>query len=195
MKHIAIMPTLANSPVKMQAPTGTMALGERVHDSAGDLLLRPIRRDDVAALQRGFARLSAEEVRFRFLHPITDLPGDMARALCEPDPLCGVALVLIDPPPACAPEIHAVARAHVDAATLCAEFALIVQQRFTRRGLGSLLMQRLIAACRTRGAVEIWGDVLVENGAMLELCEHLGFTRRTQWSDRGIMRVILPLLP
>lgn len=190
-----IMLTLANSPAKMQAPTGAKAIGERVHSSVGDLLLRPIRRDDVAALQRGFARLSAEEVRFRFLHPITDLSGDMARALCQPDPRCGIALVLIDPPPASAPEIHAVARAHVDPATLCAEFALIVQQRYTGQGLGSLLMQRLIAACRSRGAVEIWGDVLVENGAMLELCEHLGFTRRTQWSDRGIVRVNLPLLP
>src|SRR5437762_854546 len=78
------------------------------------LLLRPIHADDVAALQRGFRRLAPDEIRMRFLHPLTELPEAFARKLCDLDETSGVAFVLVDPPPATAPEIHAVARAHVD---------------------------------------------------------------------------------
>jgi GNAT superfamily N-acetyltransferase len=157
------------------------------------LLLRSIHADDVDALRRGFSNLSAEEVRLRFLHPMTELPEPFARALCDIDPEVALALVLVDPAPAAEPEIHAVARAYVDPVTLAAEFALVVQHRYAGQGLGTLLMQRLIDACRARGATEIWGDVLAENGAMLELCDNLGFSRRSAFHDPGIVRVTLAL--
>jgi len=196
------------------------------HDGAR-LLLRDIHPDDVQALQRGFAGLTAQEVRFRFLHPITELPEALARRLCDIDRERAVALVLIDPPdrspsamdrsssapeamdgregpaeamdgrerPAGtkAPEIHAVARAFVDPVTQSAEFGLVVQHKFAGHGVGTLLMQRLIAACRTLGAVELWGDVLLENSAMLELCDHLGFSRHPAFDDPGVIRVRLPV--
>ncbi|HSE11394.1 MAG TPA: GNAT family N-acetyltransferase [Rudaea sp.] len=157
------------------------------------LLLRDIHPDDVQALQRGFAGLTPEEVRFRFLHPLTELPEALARRLCDIDPQHAVALVLIDTPGTREPEIHAVARAFIDPVTLSAEFALIVQHRLAGHGVGTLLMQRLIAACRKLGAVELWGDVLAENSTMLELCEHLGFSRHPAFEDPGVIRVTLPL--
>jgi acetyltransferase len=171
----------------------TAELG-RVRTRQGhELVLREIRADDVEALQRGFARLTREEVRLRFLHPLAELPYPMAVSLCNLDPATAVAFVLADPPQTPSPEIHAVARAHIDPATLAAEFALVVQRRYTGQGFGRLLLQRLIEACRARGAIEMWGDVLVDNRAMLELCEHFGFERRTQWHDPGIVRVTLDL--
>jgi GNAT superfamily N-acetyltransferase len=191
------------------------------------LLLRDIHPDDVQALQRGFAGLTAQEVRFRFLHPLTELPEALARNLCDIDREHAVALVLIDapgrspsardrspsapeamdgregpaeamdgrerPPEEKEPEIHAVARAFIDPVTQGAEFALVVQHQFAGQGVGTLLMQRLIAACRALGAAEMWGDVLAENGAMLELCEHLGFSRHPNFGDPGVIRVTLPL--
>jgi len=160
----------------------------------GTLLLRPIHPDDVAALQRGFSHLTPAEVRMRFQHPLSELPEPLAQRLCNLEPQTEIAFVLIDPLSA-EPEIHAVARAHVDPVTLAAEFALVVQQRFAGQGLGTLLMQRLIAACRAHGAHELWGDVLLENGAMLELCHELGFERHSPLHDPGIVRVTLELKP
>jgi acetyltransferase len=157
------------------------------------LLLRDIDPDDVDALRRGFATLTPEEIRLRFLHPLTDLPAHMAKQFCAIDNDHAVAIVLLDPDNTSEPTIRAVARAYIDPATLAAEFALIVQHTFARQGLGTLLMQRLIEACRQRGAVEIWGDVLSENSAMLELCDNLGFERRAAFHDPGIIRVTLPL--
>ncbi|HEY2396150.1 MAG TPA: GNAT family N-acetyltransferase [Rudaea sp.] len=159
----------------------------------GTLLLRHIRRDDVDALRRGFATLTPDEIRLRFLHPLTDLPAPMARQFCDIDTEHALAIVLVDPRDEAEPTIRAVARAYIDPATLAAEFALIVQHDFAGQGLGALLMQRLIGACRQRGAVELWGDVLNENGAMLELCGHLGFSRQPAFHDPGVTRVQLSL--
>jgi acetyltransferase len=168
--------------------------GEIVHTRDGTtLLLRSIDRSDVAALQRGFGHLTPDEVRLRFLHPLTDLPEPLARQLCDLDPLTGVAFVLIDPPPGHAPEIHAVARAYIDPVTLAAEFAIVVQHRYAGQGFGKLLMRHVIKACRERGAVELWGDVFLDNGAMLALCDHLGCTRRSLEHEPGVIRVTLTL--
>lgn len=168
--------------------------GELVETRTGEpLLLREIAAGDVAALRRGFSGLSADEVRMRFLHPMTELPEAVARALCDLDPEHAVAFVLIDPPGTAEPEIHAVARAYIDPVTLAAEFALVVQHRIAGQHFGSLLMERLIAACRERGAVEMWGDVFAENGAMLELCDFLGFKRHSVYQEPGIVRVTLDL--
>lgn len=156
------------------------------------LQLRPIRADDVAALQRGFARLSSDEVRMRFLHTLTELPDQLAQRLCRLDPEQELAFVLTDPAGSTdEPEIHGVARAYIDSNTDSAEFALIVQRRFTGQGFGSELLTRVIDACRARGVREIWGDVLTENHAMLDLCDEFGFRRETVFHDASLTRVRL----
>ncbi|UXI69597.1 GNAT family N-acetyltransferase [Tahibacter amnicola] len=157
------------------------------------LRLRPIHPDDVVALQRGFSHLSAEEIRMRFLHALTELPDALATRLCQIDPDREIALVLVDGPEVPEPEIHGVARAYIDPTTDSAEFAVIVQKALNGQGFGRLLMQRVIAACRARGVREIWGDVLVENGRMLTLCDSLGFRREPVFHGTGLTRVRLAI--
>lgn len=168
--------------------------GEEIRTRDGQVLrLRPIHADDVVALQRGFARLTPDEVRMRFLHTLTELPDAMAERLCKLDPDQEIAFVLADPPGTPEPEIHAVARAYIDPSTESAEYALVVRKSLTGQGLGKLLMRRLIDACRARGVEEIWGDVLTENHAMLRLCDRLRFKRDSVFHDPTLTRVHLDL--
>jgi acetyltransferase len=155
------------------------------------LRIRPIHADDVIALQRGFSRLQPDEVRMRFLHTLTELPDQLAQRLCRLDPEQELAFVLVDPGESTEPEIYGVARAYIDPNTDSAEFALIVQRRFTGQGFGSLLLNRVIDACRARGVKEIWGDVLTENHAMLDLCDEFGFRRESVFHDASLTRVRL----
>ncbi|HJU38939.1 MAG TPA: GNAT family N-acetyltransferase [Tahibacter sp.] len=174
-----------------EAPTPP---GEEVVTRDGRRLkLRPIEPNDVAALQRGFSRLSPEEIRMRFLHMLTELPDTLAERLCNLDPDQEIAFVLADPPETPEPEIHAVARAYIDPTTDSAEYALVVRKALTGQGLGLLLMRRLIDACRARGVHEIWGDVLTENHAMLRLCDRLRFKRDSVFHDPTLTRVRLAL--
>jgi acetyltransferase len=157
------------------------------------LILRKIRAEDASALQRGFAHLTTEEVRMRFLHPLSELPHDFAVTLCDLDPRRAVAWVLSDPASVAEPEIHAVARAHFDPVTEQAEFAVIVQQQFCGQGFGSLLLRRVIDDARRLGAIEIWGDILLDNAAMHHLCDSFGFQRSMVPHHPGVQRAMLTL--
>lgn len=156
------------------------------------LRLRSIELADVAALQRCFVRLSPEDIRRRFLHAMSELPAPMAQRLCQIDPALETALVLIDETTVPG-EIRGVGRIFVDESADSAEFSVLVEQDWTRIGLGALLMQRLVDDCRHRGVAEIWGCVLLENRPMLELCKELGFVRRLVAGEPGTAQISLRL--
>lgn len=167
--------------------------GEPVRTRDGrELVLRAIEPGDVAALQRCFHRLSPEDIRRRFLHAMSDMPAPMAQRLCRVDPALETAYVLVDESVRPA-EIRGVGRIYVDEATDNAEFSVLVEQDWSRVGLGALLMQRLVDDCRRRDLAEIWGYVLLENRPMLELCKELGFVRHQLPSEPGTAQISLAL--
>jgi acetyltransferase len=157
-----------------------------------ELVLRPIEPGDVAAMQRCFTRLSPEDVRRRFLHAMSELPAPMAQRLCRIDPALETAFVLMDESVRPA-EMRGVGRIFVDEAIRSAEFSVLVEQDWSRRGLGALLMQRLVDDCRRRGLAELWGYVLMENRPMLELCRELGFGKRMLPDEPGTAQITLAL--
>jgi acetyltransferase len=169
------------------------AEGEHVLTRDGrELVLRPIEPGDVAAMQRCFTRLSPEDVRRRFLHAMSELPTPMAQRLCRIDPAVETAFVLMDESVRPA-EMRGVGRIYVDETTRSAEFSVLVEHAWSRRGLGALLMQRLVDDCRRRGLAELWGYVLMENRPMLELCRELGFSKRMLPDEPGIAQITLAL--
>jgi acetyltransferase len=72
-----------------------------------------------------------------------------------------------------------------------AEFAILVRSRFEGHGLGWLLMRRVIDYARGKGLRRVYGDVLVENTTMLQMCAELGFRSEDMGSD--LRRVVLDL--
>src|SRR5262245_32542313 len=86
--------------------TETLALSNRRRRR-----LRPIRPADALSLRRGFMALSPEDVRLRFLHPMTELTEETALRLASPDPRRELALVLAEPPTDAGALVGAVARA------------------------------------------------------------------------------------
>lgn len=167
--------------------------GEQVRTEDGrELVLRAIEPGDVAAMQRCFTRLSPEDIRRRFLHAMSELPMPMAQRLCRIDLAFETAFVLMDESikPA---EMRGVGRIFVDEATDSAEFSVLVEQDWSRRGLGALLMQHLVDDCRRRGLAELWGYVLLENRPMLQLCRELGFIQRMLPDEPGTALITLKL--
>ncbi len=187
----APLPPRSRERFAPRAVTDTQGEQVTVHD--GRLLrLRPIEATDVAALQRCFTRLSPEDIRRRFLHAMAELPGPMARRLCQIDPAQETALALLDDSvhPA---EIRGVGRVFVDEASDSAEFSVLVEQSWSRLGLGGLLLRRLVDDCCRRGLAELWGYVLLENQPMLDLCRELGFERHLLPGEPGTTRISLRL--
>lgn len=162
-------------------------------DDGRELLLRPIEPADAAPLRAGFALLTPEEVRLRFLHPIKELTPEMAEHLTRLVPRRDFALVAAEPLPPGEALVGAVARASIDDGTQRAEFAILVSRFLAGQGLGALMLKRVIQWARRKRLEELYGDVLDENTAMLGLAQQLGFSREPLQDEPGMSRVRLPL--
>ena len=159
-----------------------------------ELLVRPIEPADAPALREGFQVLSPEEVRLRFLHPLAELTDAESQRLASVDPRREFVLVAAEPLPPGEALVLAVARASLreDSAS-DAEFALIVGRLATGQGLGKLLLRRLIAWARRRRLRSLRGTVSLDNTAMLNLAQSLGFTRQLVSGEQGTVRIELNL--
>lgn len=167
-----------------QALEGDLTLQDGRH-----VPLRPIRPEDAPALQAMVARSAPEDIRMRFLHPMREMPTQLAARLSQIDYDREMAFVALNPHHADA--VVGVARLSEDPDRKRAEYAVIVQTDWKGRGLGYLLMRRLIDYARERGLATIYGDVLSENRAMLDMCRDLGFTLARDPEDVGLMHVTL----
>jgi RimJ/RimL family protein N-acetyltransferase len=158
-----------------------------------ELLLRPIEPFDAEPLRAGFALLTPEEVRLRFLHPLKELTPELAQRLTNLVPKRDFALVAAEPLPPGEALVGAVARASIDEDGRRAEFAILVSRFLAGQGLGALMMRQLIRWAKLKRLDELYGDVLDENSAMLSLAQLLGFSREPLHDEPGIIRVRLQL--
>jgi acetyltransferase len=157
------------------------------------LQLRPVRPEDEPGFHALFAKLSPEEIRLRFLHPMKILPHDMAARLTQIDYDREMALVLAGQSTSGEQELYGGVRIGADPDNERAEFAILLRHDMTGMGLGPMLMRRIIEYARNRGIGEIFGEVLSENKIMLKLCQVFGFTVRPAPDDPGVMIVSLKL--
>jgi acetyltransferase len=89
------------------------------------------------------------------------------------------------------PETLGVVRAIEDADGDRAEFAIIVRSDLKGRGLGHVLLEKMIRYARARGVGELVGEVLRDNRPMLDLTARLGF--RAEAAGGDVVQVRLPL--
>jgi acetyltransferase len=169
-------------------------LEETIHlDDGRALVLRPVLPEDEPAFLRGMAKLTPEEIRLRFFTPIKMLTHVQAARFTQIDYDREMALVLAEPGIPGEAEVFGVVRLTADPDNERAEFAIIVRHDMTGRGLGKLMMRRIIDYATKRGIGEVFGDVLRENTTMLRLCEKLGFTQTRMPEEPGLVRVVLDL--
>jgi acetyltransferase len=90
-----------------------------------------------------------------------------------------------------ASETLGVARAAADPDNLEAEFAVVVRSDLQGKGLGRLLMDKLIAYQAAQGTQRLVGLVLRDNLAMRAFVQRFGF--EAQGGDSDALRMVLPL--
>ncbi|MDX9785424.1 MAG: bifunctional acetate--CoA ligase family protein/GNAT family N-acetyltransferase [Desulfobacterales bacterium] len=157
------------------------------------LILRPIRPEDEPAFQGLFSKLSMDEIRLRFLHPIKIMSHQMAARMTQIDYDREMALVLCEPTAPDKTELHGVVRILADPDNERAEFAILIRRDMTGMGLGPMLLRRIINYAKSRGIGEMYGEVSAENSPMLKLCDAFGFKKRHHPEDFGVMLVTLAL--
>jgi acetyltransferase len=148
------------------------------------IALRPVRPEDEPLLQDLFSHMSREDLRLRFFAPMRELSHSLAARLSQIDYDREMALLAqLDG------TTLGVARYFADPDRLSAEYAIAVRSDWHERGLGYLLMNRLIEVARQSGIGELVGEVLAENRPMLEMCRELGFSVTANPNDATVMEV------
>jgi acetyltransferase len=166
-------------------------LQEELEHGGRHLVLRPIRPQDAPQHRRFLSLISPEDLRARFFDAVRQLPEAELTHFTHIDYEREMAFVAVGRDADGGEEILGVARACVDPGNLTAEFAVLVRSDLKGRGLGRLLMDKLIRYCRARGLRELWGSILTANDPMRHLAHSLGFrVRRTECS---IEEVVLDL--
>ncbi len=152
--------------------------------------LRPLRSTDRALLEDLCRRTESHDLQMRFFSGFRNLPPSLLDELMRIDPHRRIALAALGAAGSGQPEILAVARAHTSTDGT-AELALLVRSDLKGKGLGSLLLERLIARCRSHGLTVLTAVVLPENTRMLRLAERHGFRREP--AELGVTHLVLEL--
>jgi acetyltransferase len=163
---------------------------ERLRDGTR-VFVRPIKGEDGSLYPDFIAAESIQDARRRFLGAVSGLSDEHIARLTHVDYGQAMAFIAIDETDA---KMLGVVRLHRQADDPgTGEYAVIVRSDFKGRGLGRLLMRRLIEWSEAERIRTVFGLVLADNAAMLKLCEQLGFQIGDYAPDRDIKRVTLNL--
>ncbi|EWY37261.1 GCN5 family N-acetyltransferase [Skermanella stibiiresistens SB22] len=164
----------------------------KLNDGRG-FLLRPIRPEDEPHVQRMFERMTPEDIRLRFFAPMKRLSHQMAAKLTQIDYDREMALVAVAETSDGHEELYGIVRIAADPDNQKAEYAVMVRSDLKGKGLGYVLMTQIIDYARSRGLKQVFGEVLRENTTMLAMCSELGFSRRENRDEPGVVEVTIGL--
>lgn len=157
----------------------------RLNDGS-EVVVRAIVPDDASLLQAFVRRLSARSRRFRFFVALAELSAAQLDRFVNVDSARDLALVALSERPE-GNLIVAEARYALAHEGDNAEFAIAVADNFQGRGLGRLLVGRLLATAWRRGVRRLFGYIKSDNRAMLALATRIGFRLRDSVEDESVV--------
>lgn len=176
------LPAILPYPAELEE---TIDLGQE------SVLLRPIRSEDGQALQRFYAQASAQDLRLRFFSARREVALSELARFSQIDYDREMTFVAVRKKGA--PELLlAEVRAVCDPDNQRAEFSIQVGTEHQHRGLGRLLLRKMIGYLRARGTAQLFAQCMTENLPMLELARSLNFVLEDQPLD-GVVNLRLDL--
>lgn len=155
------------------------------------LTLRPIRPEDEASHHALVAAMTPEDRRMRFFGTVRDFEHSQMARMTQIDYDREMAFIATEKKDG-HEQTLGVVRAARDSSNETAEFAIAVRPDQKGRGLGRLLMNRIIDYARDQGTQRMVGEALRENHAMIRLAQSCGFTVGTT-EDPGVVSFDLDL--
>ena len=157
------------------------------------LRLRPIRPEDQSRLSAFYDGLSRHTAYQRFFAVMKRLPPDWAHFLANVDYERRLALLAEHGAPE-APELVGVARYEPTDRADTAEIAFVIQDGWQDRGLGTLMLDALLAAADARGIRRFRAYVLASNARMIDLLVRF-MDVRERVTESGVTELLLTRRP
>jgi acetyltransferase len=165
-----------------------------LRDGTG-VTIRPIRPDDAPGLQVTFTRLSSQTVYLRFFETFKQLSDKQATYFANVDYHDSMALVA-EVMEAGEDSIIAVARYDMlsDSEPGAAESAIVVRDDYQNRGLGTIIMIRLLNYAREHGVTSFLATIHASNARIMNFVKRSGFPFERKMIEPGIMQVRVILM-
>jgi GNAT superfamily N-acetyltransferase len=157
---------------KIKARAASMAWDETLRDGT-PVVVRPIREDDIEIERAFIAGLSPASRRFRFFDSMTSPSDGLLKQLTVTDHAVDATFVAIHLQDGHETEIG-VGRLRAQVDKLDCEFAIAVGDAWQGKGLGRILMERLIDSARARRIPAMHAISASDNIAMRRLADGLG---------------------
>lgn len=154
-------------------------------------LFRPILPEDEPLLQQFIARVTKEDLYYRYFSEINEFTHDDLANMTQIDYDREMAFVAVHTTEQ-GSEILGVSRAISDPDNIDAEFAVLVRSDLKGLGLGGRLLEKLISYTRGHGLQRLNGITMPNNRGMIALARKLGFEVDIQLED-GIAGLMLRL--
>jgi acetyltransferase len=155
--------------------------------------LRPIKPTDDDLMVELFNSFSKETVYFRFFSTLKYMPKEQLEKMTHIDyekQMAIVALVREDG----RERMVAVGRYTLEENNPDeAEFAIVVQDSFQRRGMGTEVLRHLAHVAKLQGVRSIVGYIMNENYRMFGVLRKSGLKMTRRVWDRGVTRVDIPI--
>jgi acetyltransferase len=153
--------------------------------------IRPIRPEDEPLMVRFHETLSEQSVYMRYFHMMNldqRTAHERLTRICFIDYDREMALVAeYTDPETGEREIMGVARlSRRGAVPQEAELSVLVSDRFQRRGIGTLLLSRLLEVARAEGLSRITAEILFDNRPMQRILKELGFHLRRDTEEMDV---------
>jgi acetyltransferase len=178
--HMAIHPYPSHLESDYQLADGT------------EVVIRPIRPED-AQIEQAFVRdLSPKAKYFRFMQTLHELTPEMLVRFTQIDYDREMAFIAVVEQQGKELEIG-VARYATNPDGNSCEFALVVDDEWQHKGIGTRLMKTLMTTAKARGFQIMEGEILADNQQMLKLMDLLEFSKSTTPEDPQIIKAVKEL--
>jgi len=151
--------------------------------SGQPLLVRSASPEDASLLVAFFERVSAEDLRFRFLSAVHHVPAGQIQAMTEVDHQRSENFLAFDEEG----EMVATAVLGCDAVFDTAEVAIAIRRDCKGRGIGWTLLDHVARAAKARGIKRLQSIESRDNHAAIELEREMGFSARECPDDPSLV--------
>ncbi|MDZ4835153.1 MAG: GNAT family N-acetyltransferase [Candidatus Melainabacteria bacterium] len=179
----------------LQVVTGKYQVCEKLRNGQS-IIIRAIHSDDKAILIDEMKHLSRESKYFRFFTPKTSLTEAELVYFSELDLIHHVGLLaslVDDAGKESAAGFGRYIVINEESRPISAELAFEVREECQGLGIGTLLLQQLMAIGRSAGIEEFVAYVLCENRKMLDVFEHMQGPFFKELIPGGVLTIRIPL--
>jgi acetyltransferase len=183
-----------NEPSRLAIRPYPSRLEQCVKLAGANLLLRPIRPEDAQRMMAFYAQATPEDMRLRFFMSRREVPLSQLARLTQIDYDREMSFIALETQADGELALVAEVRAMCDPDNLQAEFAIQVAKTWQGKGLGLLMLNKLVAYLREHGTRELVGQCLRDNESMKALASRAGLSVRSG-PDPGLLTLAVSLVP